>query len=183
MTAPHDLFVVASTRESGTVGNTEWLARQAAQALPAGTAQTWHHLARMQLPPFIDQRHSIGSYPMPTGDQRTLLDALLAATDVTFVAPVYWYSLPAPLKVFLDHWSAFLRVPDLPFKAGMARKTLRLVATSGDRAKAQPMIDSVRLCAEFMAMRWGGALWAKGGPPGTVQGDEAARGEARRFLA
>ena len=45
------------------------------------------------------------------------------------------------------------------------------------------MIDSVRLCAEFMAMRWGGSLWAKGGPPGTVQADEAAREQARRFLA
>ena len=33
----HVLFLVASARESGIVGNTEWLARQAAQALPADT--------------------------------------------------------------------------------------------------------------------------------------------------
>ena len=65
MSAPHHLFVVASTRESGTIGNTEWLARQAAQALPAGTTQAWQHLARMALPPFVDQRHSLGSYPLP----------------------------------------------------------------------------------------------------------------------
>ena len=54
MSAPHYLFLTTSTREPGHLGNTEWLARQAAASLPAGTEQTWHHLARMQLPPFVD---------------------------------------------------------------------------------------------------------------------------------
>jgi multimeric flavodoxin WrbA len=182
MSAPHFLFLVASTRAPGTVGNTEWLARQAAQGLPASARQTWLHLAGLQLPAFVDQRHASGEYPMPGGDLRTLLDAMRAASDIVFVAPVYWYSIPAPLKAFLDHWSAFLRVPGLPFKAEMAAKSLRLVTTSGDRAKAQPMIDSVKLCGDFLAMRWGGALWAKGGAPGTVAGDAAALAEAEAFL-
>ena len=46
-TTPHYLFLTTSTRESGHLSNTEWLAQQAAAALPAGTVQTWHHLARM----------------------------------------------------------------------------------------------------------------------------------------
>ena len=37
--------------------------------------------------------------------------------------------------------------------------------------KAQPMIDSVQLCAQFLGMGWGGAFWCKGGPPQTVQAD------------
>ena len=36
-TTPHYLFLTTSTRESGHLGNTEWLAQQAAAALPAGT--------------------------------------------------------------------------------------------------------------------------------------------------
>jgi multimeric flavodoxin WrbA len=88
------LFLVASTREAGHVGNTEWLARQAAATLPQGTTQQWMHLARMHLPPFVDLRHTAGQYPMPEGDLKTLLDATLAATDIVLVAPVYWYSLP-----------------------------------------------------------------------------------------
>ena len=40
MSAPHYLFLTTSTREPGHLGNTEWLARQAAAALPAGTEQT-----------------------------------------------------------------------------------------------------------------------------------------------
>ncbi|GKT24449.1 NAD(P)H-dependent oxidoreductase [Acidovorax sp. SUPP3334] len=178
----HTLFLTTSTREPGQVGNTEWLARQAAAALPADTAQTWLNLARMDLPPFVDQRHTSGQYPAPTGDMKTLLEATLAASDIVFVAPVYWYSIPSPLKTYLDHWSGWMRIPGQPFKEPMAAKTLRLITTSGDRAKAQPMIDSVQLCAQFLSMAWGGALWGKGGPPGAVQADAAAIAAAATFL-
>ncbi len=179
---PHFLFIVTSTREPGHPGNTEWLARQAAAALPASITQTWLSLAGMNLPPFVDLRHTVGQYPAPTGDLAVLLDATMAATDIVFVSPVYWYSIPAPLKTYLDHWSAWMRVPGLPFKEQMAQKTLRLITTSGDRAKAQPMIDSVRLCAQFLSMGWGDALWGKGGPPGAVQADAAAVAAAAGFL-
>ncbi|RZJ25485.1 MAG: flavodoxin family protein [Haliea sp.] len=179
----HHLFLVASTRENGQVGNTEWLARQAAASLPADAQQTWLHLAQLALPPFTDLRHTAGSYPMPDGDMKTLLDATMAATHIVFVSPVYWYSIPAPLKTYLDHWSAWMRIPGLAFKDAMASKTLRLITTSGDRAKAQPMIDSVNLCAQFLAMRWGGELWGKGGPPRAIEADAQAVAAARVFLA
>ena len=111
-----------------------------------------------------------------------LLDATLAASELVFVAPVYWYSLPSTLKRYLDHWSAWLRVPGLEFKARMAAKPLWLVTTSGDRVKAQPTIDSVRLCAEFMGMPWAGALWGKGGAPGAIEQDAQALAAADSFL-
>ena len=96
MTHQH-LFLVASTRETGHLGNTEWLAQQAAATLPA-THQRWLHLARMELPPFVDLRHTAGQYPMPQGDLRTLLDATLGCHHLVLVAPVYWYSFPSSLK-------------------------------------------------------------------------------------
>lgn len=182
MPSPHHLFLTTSTREPGHIGNTEWLARQAAAGLPADRAQTWLHLAQLELPPFVDLRHTAGQYPAPTGDMKTLLDATLAATDIVFVAPVYWFSIPSPLKTYLDHWSGWMRVPGLGFKEAMAAKTLHLVTTSGDRAKAQPMVDSVQLCAQFLGMRFAGALWGKGGPPGAVQADAAAVEAAASFL-
>ena len=180
------LFLVASAREAGHQGNTEWLARQAAAALPVGTSQQWLHLARMNLTPFVDLRHTAGQYPMPEADLKVLLDATLAATDIVLVAPVYWYSIPAHLKNYLDHWSGWLRIAGVPFKEQMTQKTLRLITTSGDRAKAQPMMDSVRLCAAFFPMAWGGAggpvLWGKGGPPDAVKADVTAVQAAARFL-
>ena len=183
MTAqPHFLFLTTSTREPGAAGNTEWLARQAAAALPAGTPQTWLHLPGMRMPLFVDQRHTTGKYPMPEGDMKTLLDATLAATDIVFVAPVYWYSIPAPLKIYLDHWSAWMRVPGLEFKARMADKRVWAVTTSGNREKTQPMFDSLKLCAEFMAMRWQGALWGAGGAPGAIEKDATAIAAAAHFF-
>ena len=178
----HYLFLIASTRENGHLGNTEWLAGQAAAGLPPDIGQSWLHLSRMALEPFTDQRHTAGQYPEPVGDMKTLLDATMAATDIVFVSPVYWYSIPAPLKTYLDHWSAWMRIPGLPFKDAMARKTLRLITTSGDRAKAQPMIDSVRLCAQFLSMHWGGELWGKGGPPRAIESDKDAIAAASGFL-
>ena len=44
------------------------------------------------------------------------------------------------------------------------------------------MIDSVELCAKFLSMPWGGALWGKGGPPGAVQTDAQAVAQAAHFL-
>ncbi|KQU77198.1 MULTISPECIES: flavodoxin family protein [unclassified Rhizobacter] len=178
----HHLFIVASTREPGHVGNTEWLARRAAEGLPAGATQTWLHLAQMPVPPFTDQRHTVGTYPWPEGHLRTLLDATMDCTDLVLVAPVYWYSFPSSLKTYLDHWSAWMRIDGLPFKAEMAKKRLHLVTTSGNRAKAQPMIDSTRLCAEFLAMPMAGVLWGKGGPPDAVQSDAEAVAAAAAFL-
>lgn len=179
---PHYLFLSASARENGQMGNTEWLARQAAQALPASAQQTWMNLAQLDLPAFVDLRHSSGQYPAPQGVLDELLQATLQASDIVLVAPVYWFSLPAALKLYLEQWSAWMRVPGLDFKARMATKSLRLVSTSGDRSKAQPCEDAVRLCAEFMGMHWGGMLWGKGGAPGTVEQDRAAVQAASSFL-
>jgi len=176
------LFLSASTRPAGVVGNTERLARRAAAGLAPGWEARWQALAGLQLPPFEDHRHGRGSYPPPEGDAATLLQATLQADALVFVAPVYWYSLPSPLKAYLDQWSAWLRVPGVDFKARMAGKPLALITTSGDRAKAQPMIHSVRLCAEFMGMRWAGALWGLGGAPGAVEQDGQALRAADAFF-
>lgn len=170
----HFLFLNASTREPGHIGNTETLARRAAVSLPPGTEQTWCKLADLELPPFVDLRHTSGTYPMPMADAKSMLDATLAATDLVFVSPVYWFSIPSPLKTYLDHWSAWLRVPDLNFKENMACKRLWVIATSGNREKAQPMLDSYRLCAEFLGMQWREPLWGKGGAPDAVLTDNEA---------
>ena len=183
MSSPHYLFLSASAREPGIVGNTEWLAKEAARHLPAGTPQTWVHLAQEAIPPFVDIRHTAGTYPAPEGRMAQLLEATLQASHIVLVSPVYWFSLPTALKAYLDHWSGWLRVPDLAFKQRMAGKTLYIVSTGGERRKAQPSIDAAQLCAEFMGMQWGGALWGKGGAPDAVAQDHAAVAAAATFLA
>jgi multimeric flavodoxin WrbA len=184
MSSRHFLFLVASARQPGAVGNTEWLARRAAASLPAGAGSEWLYLNETDIAQFEDLRHvDAGTYPMPEGGARKLLEATLAATDLVVVTPLYWYSFPNRLKLYLDHWSAWMRVPGLDFKARMAGRRMWAITTSGSREKTQPMFDSLKLCAEFMAMRWQGALWGAGGPPGAVEKDAAAIAAAERFFA
>ncbi|MGW3038612.1 flavodoxin family protein [Kitasatospora sp. NPDC001159] len=177
------LFLDASARVDGNSGQ---LARLAAESsLPAGAGQHWLRLADHPLPPFQDLRHTgDGGYPEPTGHERTLLGATLAATDLVFVAPLYWYSLPTTAKLYLDYWSAWLRVPGADFRARMRGGTVwgvTALATGDD--KAEPLIGTLRLTAEYMGMRWGGALLGNGTRPGDVLRDERALIAAKSFFA
>ena len=174
MTGRHFLFIVCSARVPGVIGNTEWLAREAARHLPADATSQWLHLNVLEPAEFDDRRHDAGTYPMPTGDTARLLQATLAATDLVFVTPLYWYSFPNRLKRYLDHWSAWMRVDGLDFKARMRGKRVWAITTSGNRDKTQPMFDSLALCAEFLAMQWQPPLWGLGDAPGAVQKDDAA---------
>lgn len=75
-----------------------------------------------------------------------------------------------------------MRIPGVPFKENMQGKRLYLITTSGDRAKAQPMIDAVGLCADFLGMQRAGVLWGKGGPPHAIVEDSEAGKQAKTLL-
>ena len=176
----HFVFLVASTRLGG---NSEHLAKMAAELLPSQVKQTWLRLTNLPLEPFTDIRHSIGVYPQPTGNEKVLLEATLSTTDLVLVAPLYWYSVPTPLKLYLDYWSAWMRVPDLQFLKRMAGKRMWVVcASSGDREEAQPMFDSLKLSAEYTKMHWGGVLWGNASRPGDIAKDAAALEAAKTFF-
>lgn len=166
MNAPRRfLFLLASARREG---NSEALARRAAEHLPPGSETRWIRLSEHPLPPFEDTRHSTG-YGELEGQARLLADATLWATDLVFVAPVYWYSLPAPLKLYLDHWSAWMRVPSITLREAMAGRRLWAVVVDSDQedeGSAAPALDTLRLTARFMEMQWMGALQGHGSKPG-----------------
>ncbi len=178
MTARRFLFLVASTRHDG---NSETLARRAAAALPPEIAQEWLRLDEHELPPFVDLRHG-GSFPPARGP---LVDATLAATDLVFVTPVYWYSLPAAAKLYLDHWSAWMRDPELAFRERMkGRRLWAVVVDSGEPGdgSADPLIGTLVRTADYMEMRWMGALHGHANRPGEIAGDAAAQAAAPAYF-
>jgi multimeric flavodoxin WrbA len=176
------LFVVSSTRPDG---NTERLARIAARSLPATDTQTWLRLTDYPLEPFADTRHSTG-YVAPTGNAKLLCDATLAATDLVIVAPVYWYGFPWPLALYLDHWSAWLRIKDLAFTATLKGRTMHAVVVDSDDEKdgsSLPMIDALRRTAIYMEMTWKGVLTGHANRPGDIENDAAALAAAATYFA
>lgn len=176
------VFLIGSTRPGG---NTETLARRAARALPAATEQRWLRLVDHPLEPFVDTRHDTG-YQAPAGNARLLAEATVAATDLVFVVPVYWYSLPWSTKLYLDHWSAWMRIPELAFKPALAGRSLWAIVVDSDTddsGSSLPVVDTLRRTADYMAMRWRGALIGHGNRPGEIEHDAVAMAAADRFFA
>jgi len=160
----HFTFVVGSTRSGG---NSEALARAA--KLPAGASEDWQLLRDHPLPPFADTRHTTG-YAPPDGHARRLCDATLAATDLVLVTPVNWYSVSWPMKLYLDHWSAWMRIPELGFDLA-GRNLWGVVVDSDDDdsgGSAVPVIDTLRRTADYMKMQWRGVLLGHANRPGEL---------------
>ncbi|MEV8042962.1 NAD(P)H-dependent oxidoreductase [Streptomyces griseoluteus] len=177
------LFVLGSAR---TQGNTEFLARTAAEQLPEGVEQEWIRLAGLPLPEAEDLRHDSDHVrPAPDTPAGMLLDATLAATDVVIASPLYWYSLSSLTKRYLDHWSGWLRIPGAGFKDAMAGRTLWGVTALADRdpSVADPLIGSLNNSAAYLGMRFGGVLLGNGSGPGDVRDDAGALARAKTFFA
>ncbi|WP_330459245.1 NAD(P)H-dependent oxidoreductase [Streptomyces sp. NBC_00820] len=177
------LFVLGSARSEG---NTEILARAAAEQLPGDVEQQWIRLAELALPDFTDLRHD-SDHVRPEADTPAgvLLDATLAATDIVIASPLYWYSVSGLTKHYLDHWSAWLRTPGVDFKAAMAGRTLWGVSAMADRepSVSDPLVGTLNNSAAYLGMRFGGVLLGNGSAPGDVLKDTEALTRAKTFFA
>ena len=175
------LFLLASARREG---NTERLTRLAAAALAPEAEQSWIRLSDFPLPPFRDIRHEVSEYPAPEGNALRLSNATVEATDLVIAAPLYWYGLPASAKLYLDYWSAWMRVPELKFKERMRGKRMWVVTVISDEedAMADGLIETLRLSARYLQMDWRGVLMGHGNRPGEVEGDAAAVAAAPAFF-
>jgi gluconolactonase len=176
------LFLVASARSGG---NAETLARRAASHLPSQCRQVWLNLGAMQLPPFEDMRHGPGSFVPPQGDLKTLYDATLAATDLVFVTPAYWYSAPAAAKLYLDHWTGWMNLEGSNFKPAMAGKTFWVIGMISERdiRRAMPLLGMLRMTANYFSAAWGGSVIGLGRRPGEVLHDDPGLRDADRLFA
>ncbi|WP_433451886.1 flavodoxin family protein [Streptomyces sp. CA-142005] len=177
------LFVLGSARAEG---NTELLARAAAEQLPGDVEQRWIRLAEHPLPDFVDLRHD-SDHVRPPSDSATglLLDATLAATDIVIASPLYWYSVSGLTKRYLDYWSGWLRTPGVDFKATLAGRTLWGIAAlaHAEASVAEPYVGTLNNSAAYMGMRFGGVLLGNGSARGDVLKDTDALARAKTFFA
>ncbi|MGW3987608.1 flavodoxin family protein [Streptomyces sp. NPDC004830] len=176
------LFVLGSARSDG---NSELLARRAAEQLPAEAEQQWLDLTAHPVPDFEDLRHDSDHVRPTEGNVALLLDATLGATDIVIVSPLYWYSVSAQTKRYLDYWSGWLRTPGLDFKETLAGRTLWGVTALAheEQVVADPLIGTLHNSAAYMGMRFGGVLLGNGSKPGDVLADTEALARAKTFFA
>lgn len=172
------LFLCSSARPQG---NALALARAAAAPLDP-SLQRWIDLADPPLPPFRDLRPG---FAPPAPELAAVMAAMRAATDLVFVAPIYWYALPAPAKLLLDHWSGWLDSPETGFADWARGKTVHLVTARADPDPTVPDLTEAMLRRSilWLGMRWGGALHGVADSPGDIRHDRAALQAAHHFLA
>lgn len=173
------LFLLGSSRAGG---NTETLARRAAENLPADVEQRWIHLNDVPLPDFRDVRHGIRIPPEPTGNEKNLLDATLWATDIVIASPLYWYDVSATVKRYLDYWSGWMYLPDTSFKPRMRDKTLWGVSVAEELGMEEHLVGTLERSAVYLKMRWGGVLVGHGNRPDDVLNDASALVAAKDFF-
>ncbi|MDI5965431.1 flavodoxin family protein [Streptantibioticus silvisoli] len=156
------LFVLGGGRPGG---STEALARRAADGLPDRAARRWLRLADHPLPAFEDARGTpAGTAGAGDRHERVLLEATLEATDLVIVSPLYWYTVSAATKLYLDHWSRWMDRADLAYRERMRGKTMWAVSScaSPDPADADPLAGMLRRTARHLDMEWGGLLLGRG---------------------
>ncbi len=113
-------------------GNTAQLTKFALQDLE----YQWIDVTQHQFKPIRDVRHTAETITSYDDDYLPILDKILASDTIIFASPVYWYSISAPLKAFIEHWSETLQDKRYPnFKAQMAQKDFRVILVGGDCPK------------------------------------------------
>lgn len=174
------LCVLFSSSRAG--GNSEQLGDAVLSPLPAGAVDRIY-LRQFRVEPVVDCRHEPPS-PEWRDDYPQLVRRMLRAEALLIVTPTYWYSLPGHLKNFMDRWTASMRDPGLVFRERMRDRPLFLAVVHGDDEPeaAAPVIESLRLTARYLEMRWGGYVCGRGNRPGDLVRDPVTLEAARRLL-
>jgi len=86
-----------------------------------------------------------------------LMRRLLAFDQLIFASPVYWYTVTATMKVFLDRLSDYLELPDLLEEGRRLRgKQAYIVCTSICDEPPASFISTFVDTFEYLGMRYGG---------------------------
>lgn len=162
------LVFLASARADS---NSRRLAERATTGL--GAQIDWCDLANLALPAFVDQRPKVPPVSDPV--LADILGRMQRADDLVFSVPIYWYALPAPAKLLLDHWSGYLDAPGTGFGTWIRDKRLWLMTCRADPAPevARPVDHALRQTAHWLGMNWCGALHGIADLPGEIEADDS----------
>ena len=138
------VFHASSRRQ----GNTATIANYLSSQLSA----TALDLSAHELAPFSYE----DNYPA-TDDFMAIIEQTIAADHWVLVTPIYWYTMSAQMKTFLDRFSDLLRYHQelLPVLTG---KHLWIVAVGSDPEAVPHFLEPFRLSADYLAMYYGGDL-------------------------
>lgn len=151
-------------------GNTAQLTQYALE----GKQYNWIDLTQYHFKPVRDYRHESKQIESYIDDYQLIIDQVLESDTVIFASPVYWYSVSASVKAFIDHWSESLIDPKYQdFKTKMSNIDFRLILVGGDcpKVKAKPCIKQLEYSLDFLGANLNGYIIGTAERPGDVMKD------------
>ncbi len=89
------------------------------------------------------------------------LEMIKEADGLVIATPVWWLSSSSYLKIFIDHWGAFLR-PDYTSRISGKRAVLAAVCGNPQEDLAEKVCDDLRQILSFLGVKVIGHLSVKG---------------------
>ena len=125
-----------------------------ADNLLKGTKHRMINLYEKKIDKVIDNRHSKeNDKDLHQDDYSEVLKNVMDAHTVVFSTPLYWYSMSASLKLFIDRWTESLRDQHRDnFKSVMSKKEYIIIIVGGDNpaVKSRPLVEQFKYIFEFM---------------------------------
>ncbi|MDW8563789.1 flavodoxin family protein [Staphylococcus shinii] len=119
-----------------------------------GTNHQIYNLFDTNIEKVIDNRHSdVDSIDLHQDDYSKVLKSVMGSDTIIFSTPLYWYSMSASLKLFIDRWTESLRGEQRNnFKEAMAKKKYIVMIVGGDNPiiKSKPLVEQFKYIFEFM---------------------------------
>ncbi len=108
---------------------------------------------------------------------------ILEADALIHSVPVYFYSMTAQMKAYLDRWCAFFDADwrwHKPYYEQMKGKGIGLITVCGDPDihAADPIVNIFRPTVQFSRLRWIGTVMASAMEKGEISRNEKAQKEA-----
>jgi len=112
-------------------------------------------------------------------DMQSLYPKLRACDTLVLAGPVYWFSVSAQMKAFIDRWYAF--GGDQAY-AALAGKRVGIVLTYGDAdpfgSGAVNALRAFQDCCRFVGARIVGTVYGTAGEPGEISNNHALMEQA-----
>jgi multimeric flavodoxin WrbA len=108
---------------------------------------------------------------------------ILDADAIIHSCPVYFWSMTAQMKAYLDRWCAFFDAEWRWHKAyypKMKGKRIGLITVCGDPdvSVADPIVHTFKTTADTTKLHWIGAVMASATAKGEIAGNDTAKREA-----
>lgn len=116
-------------------------------------------------------------------DMPEILKKILEADAIIHSVPVYFWSMTAQMKAYLDRWAALFDANwrwHKDYYPKMKGKRIGLITVCGDPDvhTADPIVHSFKSTVEMTKMNWLGVVMASASDKGAIVKDEMARKQA-----